>query len=207
MVVLPDDQSLCRCKTSSAGPICAPLTRSRAREIDPCQRAASGRLDRCAPRARRKALSSLARPGPLRARWILKKSPTLSGPGEVQSGRSDVPRHRTSFRRQGGLPAVHLRRGHSPLTLATSGLISITNTTCFRFRLLYRKCVSSNRAQCLRVGEATSTSIFFTSPFAKRQIMPFAGGCPPRRWATTSASRADGRYLRRPSHETWGKPP
>lgn len=30
----------------------------------------------------------------------IKKSPTLLGPGEVQSGRGDATKHRTSFRRQ-----------------------------------------------------------------------------------------------------------
>lgn len=92
------------------------------------------------PKGALKDVELACEPWPAKRGWI---RPHKKKPDPLGAGRSSVWEERcfkTSHQlpsADGGLPAVHLRRGHSPLTLATSRPISITNTKCCRLRLFY----------------------------------------------------------------------
>lgn len=127
------------CKTASAGP----LEQSQQHLGRRSQSGSTGRLrqnGQTRPKGALKDVELACEPWPAKRGWI---RPHKKEPDPLGAGRSSVWEERcfkTSHQlpsADGGLPAVHLRRGHSPLTLATSRPISITNTKCCRLRFFY----------------------------------------------------------------------
>lgn len=101
LVIFPDDQLLpvqdIICCTDLSGPNNILGHRS--------QSGSTGRLrqnEQTRPKGALKDVELACEPWPTNADGSgrIKKSPTLLGPGEVQSGRSDARKHRTSFRQQ-----------------------------------------------------------------------------------------------------------
>ncbi len=80
--------------------------------------------------------------------------PPFGGRAEVSLGGATLLHIAPASVGRGRVPTVHLRRGHSPLTLATGRPISVPNEIWLRFLLLY----SGNSAQRC-AGRSTTASV------------------------------------------------